>query len=431
VVHRPYALSIVAFILTACHAGAQPAQDKVMSAVEVRRIETTLSSDDMRGRRDFSPDLDKAAKFIASEFQAIGLQPLPGNKDFDQVYSIIRPKTLAATLIAAGNKLDDKTFVIVSCQSSLRANERSGYKIVYIKKGENLFGSASGFVHSGENMLVIVDTSFAASFGKLAGFKRSLFKSPGTTIFLLGETAPATFSVEADQEISEQALKNVAGILPGSSRPSEYVIFSAHYDHLGVGRPVNGDSIYNGANDDAAGVTAVILLARYFKSIGHNDRSIIFVAFSAEEIGGYGSQYFSRQVDPAKTVAMLNIEMIGTESKWGRNSAYITGYEKSNLGEILQRNLAGSGFTFYPDPYTQENLFYRSDNATLARLGVPAHTISTSKMDNEPNYHQPGDEVGTLDIDNMAMIIKSIAISASSVISGKDTPTRVNTADLQ
>ena len=101
------------------------------------------------------------------------------------------------------------------------------------------------------------------------------------------------------------------------------------------------------------------------------------------------------------------------------------------MGKILQRNLEGSGFTFYPDPYTEQNLFYRSDNATLARLGVPAHTISTSKMDSEPNYHKPSDEVVTLDLQNMAAIIRSIAMSACSIINGKDTPSRVNTADLK
>jgi hypothetical protein len=77
-------------------------------------------------------------------------------------------------------------------------------------------------------------------------------------------------------------------------------------------------------------------------------------------------------------MAMFNLEMIGTESKWGRNSAYITGFEKSNMGEILQKNLEGSVLN-YADPYPEQQLFYRSDNATLARLGVPAHTISTSK----------------------------------------------------
>ncbi len=122
---------------------------------------------------------------------------------------------------------------------------------------------------------------------------------------------------------------------------------------------------------------------------------------------------------------MFNIEMIGTESKWGKNSAYITGYEKTNMGEILARDLEGTGFTFYPDPYPTQQLFYRSDNATLARLGVPAHTISTSKMDSEPNYHKLSDQFETLDMENMAMIIRSIALSSKSIIAGKETPTRV------
>ena len=117
--------------------------------------------------------------------------------------------------------------------------------------------------------------------------------------------------------------------------------------------------------------------------------------------------------------------MIGTESKWGKNSAYITGFEKSDFGKILQNNLAGSAFKFEPDPYPKENLFYRSDNATLAALGVPAHTISTSKMDSEPTYHKQTDDIASIDINNMTEIIKAIALSSKTIISGKDTPTRV------
>ena len=218
--------------------------------------------------------------------------------------------------------------------------------------------------------------------------------------------------------------------MPGKSKKNEYVIFSAHYDHIGVGKAVEGDSIYNGANDDAAGTTAVIMLARHFKKLSNNERTIIFAAFTAEEIGGYGSQYFSKQYDPALVMAMFNIEMIGTESKWGKNSAYITGFDKSSMGEILQQNLKGTSFKFYPDPYTDQNLFYRSDNATLARLGVPAHTISTSKMDTEPNYHKVSDEVETLDLHNMAEIILAIAESSKTIVAGKDTPSRVKTDSL-
>ncbi len=225
-------------------------------------------------------------------------------------------------------------------------------------------------------------------------------------------------------DVKGKAANNVIGILLGKSKPDEYVVFSAHFDHLGT-KNEGDDKVYNGANDDASGVTAVISLAKYFKELNQNERTIIFVALTGEEVGGFGASYFSKNIDPNKVVAMFNIEMIGTESKWGKNSAYITGFEKSNFGAILQENLQHSKFKFYPDPYPQEQLFYRSDNARLASLGVPAHTISTSKMDSEPNYHKLSDEVSTLNLENMTEIIKAIAISSQSIINGSDTPTRV------
>jgi Zn-dependent M28 family amino/carboxypeptidase len=225
-------------------------------------------------------------------------------------------------------------------------------------------------------------------------------------------------------EVKGKPANNVIGILPGKSRPDEYVVFSAHYDHLGIKE--NGkDKVFNGANDDASGTTAVIALAKYFKELKQNERTILFVAFTGEEVGGFGSAFFSEHINADKVIAMFNIEMIGTESKWGKNSAYITGFDKTDFGKILQKNLEGSDFNFNPDPYPRENLFYRSDNAKLATVGVPAHTISTSKMDSEANYHKLSDEVATLDLDNMTEIIKAIAISSQSIISGNDTPTRI------
>jgi Zn-dependent M28 family amino/carboxypeptidase len=255
-------------------------------------------------------------------------------------------------------------------------------------------------------------------------------------VFVLSPVTPTSYSIEAKHEITEMPLANVVGVLPGKSRPDEIVIFSGHYDHLGVNsKDRNGnvvaDSIFNGANDDAAGTTAMMVLAKYFKAANNNERTLVFAAFTAEEVGGFGATYFSNQLDPAKVMAMFNLEMIGSESKWGKNSAFITGYDKTDMGKILQANLEGTDFTFYPDPYPAQNLFYRSDNATLARLGVPAHTISTTKIDTDPYYHKATDEIGTIDIDNMTRIIKAIALSARGIVSGKDTPTRVNTADLK
>ena len=220
-------------------------------------------------------------------------------------------------------------------------------------------------------------------------------------------------------------LFNVAGMIPGRSRPKEIVIFSAHYDHMGIVKPVNADSIMNGADDDASGVTAVIALAKHYKQLNNNERTLIFVAFTAEEAGGYGSANFSQKMNPDEVVAMFNIEMIGKESKFGKNSAFITGYERSDFGQILQRNLEGSDFKFYPDPYPQQNLFYRSDNARLAALGVPAHTISTDQIDIDKLYHTVDDEFESLDVANIVATIKAIALSSKSIVAGADTPTRI------
>lgn len=410
---------------------AQKKINRIINAKEVERIERVLAADDMRGRRIFSPEIDKAADFIAAEFKAAGLQTWNNTSSFRQEFSVVSAKPINTNCKIDGQEIDAKNVVVITTQPEISVNEKSGFEKATIGAGKNIFSEAQRFVRSGKNYFILVDTSFSKNFSRLASFKRGMFKSENTVVFVLTAASPSAFTVEAKHEITEQKLANVVGVLPGKSKKNEYVIFSGHYDHLGTGKPINGDSIYNGANDDAAGTTAVIMLAKYFKKIKNNERTIVFAAFTAEESGGYGAQYFSRQFDPANVAAMFNIEMIGTESKWGKNSAYITGYEKTDMGTILQKNLTGTAFTFYPDPYPTQNLFYRSDNATLARLGVPAHTISTSKMDSEPNYHKVSDHVETLDMDNMAMIIKSIAISAKSIIKGEDSPTRVKVEDLR
>lgn len=419
------------FILTTHFLFGQTSPDDVINAKETGRIEKVLSSDDMRGRRAFSGDIDRAADVIASEFKKIGLETWSNNESYRQEFALVRPKLISVAATFDGATIDPINIVVVTCRPDFQIDEKSGYSFARIGEGEDLISAASAFVKADKNVIVLVDNRFASSFWKLANVKRSIFKTDKSFVFVLAEAAPKKFSIEAKHDITEQRLANVVGVLPGRTKKNEYVIFSGHYDHLGVGRPVNGDSIYNGANDDASGTTAVIMLAKYFNMLANNERTIIFAAFTAEEIGGFGSQYFSRQFDPNKVVAMFNIEMIGTESKWGKNSAFITGFEKTDMGEILQKNLKGTDFTFYPDPYPVQQLFYRSDNATLARLGVPAHTISTSKMDSEPNYHRVTDQIETLDIDNMTMIIRSIALSAKSVIAGKDTPARVKVEELR
>lgn len=405
--------------------------NKIINAKEVERIEKILSADDMQGRAIFTPGIDKAADFISNEFKNAGLKKLEGANSYLQSFFMLKPMQQSFSATAGGETVPEKNIIIVSAKKDFSANESSAYEIVSINKGESLSAKVFGYIGSKKNLLITVDTSFAGNFSRLKYFTKQISSSSADFIFILASKTPDKFSIEAKYTFDTLKLANVVGILPGKSKPDEFVIFSGHYDHLGIGKAVNGDSIYNGANDDAAGTTAVIMLAKYFAKMNNNERTIIFAAFTGEESGGYGSKYFSQQLEPSKVMAMFNIEMIGTDSKWGNNSAYITGYEKTDMGKILQQNLTGTSFTFHPDPYTEQNLFYRSDNATLARLGVPAHTISTSKMDSEPNYHKVSDEIGTLDMNNMAEIIKAIAISSSSIVSGKDTPSRVDTSELK
>ena len=320
--------------------------DAIINAKEAERIERVLSSDDMRGRKTFSPEIDKAADFIADEFKKAGLQTFNGANGYRQDFAMVSPKFVSGSATFDNDQVDFKNVVVLTCQPVFNINEKSGYEKVKIEAGKNFQSEVMKYVRSGKNYFVLVDTSYSKNFSRLTGLKRAMFKMDNSVVFALTTTDPKTFTVESRHDITEQKLANVVGILPGKSKKDEYVIFSGHYDHLGIGKAVDGDSIYNGANDDAAGTTAVIMLAKYFKALGNNERTIVFAGFTAEEVGGFGSQYFSRQFDPAKVVAMFNIEMIGTESKWGKNSAYITGYEKTDMGAIMQKNLEGTGFTF-------------------------------------------------------------------------------------
>lgn len=416
---------LLVLLISSTFSLAQPVKNP-FEQNEATRIINILAADDMRGRKTYSPEIDKAASFIDAEFSKAGLQFFNGANGFKQTFSVTRAKFISASGIVNEKPISENNIIAVTTDPYLKINELSGYKIVSTDTSTKLMTQAARIMQEKKNQVVFISSFHAAEFNRLKRFKRDNFKTGYHVIFVLHDELPSSYEFEVKHDITENTLHNVVGVLPGKSKKDEYVIFSAHYDHLGVGKPnAASDSIYNGANDDASGTAAVIMLANYFAKMYNNERSIIFTAFTAEESGGYGSRYFSSQVDAEKIKAMFNIEMIGTESKWGLNSAYITGFEKSDFGNILQNNLTGSEFRFEADPYPKQNLFYRSDNATLAALGVPAHTISTSKMDNEPYYHTPEDETETLDLKNMVEIIKAIAMSSQTIISGKDTPSRV------
>ena len=261
---------------------------------------------------------------------------------------------------------------------------------------------------------------------KAAKYIEGQFKKIGLKYFN-NNSFRQTFNYKNKRSRNQEELNlfNVVGFLEGNEKKDEIVVISAHYDHLGMKSSGAGDLIFNGANDNATGVAAVLALAEYFKSKNNNSRSILFIAFTAEEMGLVGSNYFGKTISPESIVAGINIEMIGKESPFGTNTAWLTGFQRSNFGKIIQKNLSSSEFKIYPDPFISYRLFFRSDNASFARLGIPAHTFSTSPMDKDLDYHKVTDEASTLNMKTITQTIKAIAIGTKSIIAGEDTPTRV------
>lgn len=418
---------IVLLFITAVYA-QKPEQ--IIKQADVARIIKTLSSDEMAGRATFTPGIDKAAKFIENEFKQIGLKPLAGDNDFRQDFMVKRIKPANIQVMINGKQVGQQNLLVISDLPAINFDHNSVKTVLRITAAEQFIQRYREIASLKVPALVLVDQQHAQIFKRLKdNLERGrIVEKPndaGAAVFVLAETEASSYSINASNIIEELPLFNVAGMLPGKSKPNEYVLFSAHYDHLGVVQSVEGDSIANGADDDASGTTAVIALAKYYKKLNNNERTLIFVAFTAEEVGGYGARHFSSRLNPDEVIAMFNIEMIGKESKFGKNAAFITGYERSDFGEILQKNLEGTDFKFYPDPYPSQNLFYRSDNATLAALGVPAHTISTDQIDIDKFYHTVNDEFETLDADNIYSTIKAIALSARGIVSAKDTPKRI------
>ena len=260
---------------------------------------------------------------------------------------------------------------------------------------------------------------------RAAQYIETEFKRLGLTTYDTLSSYRQTFTFKNRRTQEEITSSNIIGVLEGKSKKEEVVIISAHYDHLGI-RAKEGvlDSIYNGANDDASGVTGILALAEHFKKVG-NERTLVFAAFTAEEMGLIGSTHFGKGIEASKFVAGINLEMIGKTPSFGPNTAWLTGFERSDFGKIIQKNLVGTGYQLFPDPYKKFNLFFRSDNASLARLGVPSHTFSTTPIDVDEDYHQVSDEAETLNISVITQTIQAVAVGTQSIIAGEDTPTRV------
>jgi len=205
---------------------------------------------------------------------------------------------------------------------------------------------------------------------------------------------------------------NMVGMLEGNDPKlkDEFIILGAHYDHIGIQKPVEGDSIANGANDNAAGTVAVVELAKKFAEIDNNKRSIMFVLFSAEEMGLVGAKKIAQRLkeDNLDLYVLFNFEMIGVPMNDKDYIGYLTGYQNSNFAEKFNEYSGEKVLGFLPQA-KEYSLFKRSDNYPFfEEFNVPAQTISTFDFTNYDYYHHVADEAEKLDVAHMTNVIESV-----------------------
>lgn len=425
--HLPFLLILVVPIITRCE------KQHAINQTEVAEHVRYLSSDELMGRKSLTPGIEKAENYIAGEFKKAKLGYFSGLDTYKQSFDLIEYSISETSISVNGKELPSEDYFAFLHTDSIDW-KNGDIQTATIAEDSNFRSEFRTITRSENDLIVFVDYSHEETFHKYQPyFSKPAQNIEGSTdpsiVFILTSVTPKTFEVSIKAEKEKHTLTNVVGVVEGK-RKDEFVLFSAHHDHLGVRSAVESDSIANGANDNASGVAAIIELAKYFSTGPKPERSLMFVTFTAEEMGGYGSRYFSEQLDPDQITAMFNIEMIGKPAVSGPNSAWITGYERSTFGEILSNSMPDSVYEFYPDPYPNQNLFYRSDNATLARLGVPAHSISTTPIDVDNDYHRVSDEFETLDIPHLTHTVQAIAKAARIIVSGEETPTRVDTSQV-
>lgn len=223
-------------------------------------------------------------------------------------------------------------------------------------------------------------------------------------------------------------LRNVAGILRGSDPVlrDTYVLVTAHYDHIGMLPPGEGDRINNGANDDGSGTVSVIEIAEALAQMPqHPKRSIVFMTFFGEEKGLFGSRYYAAHpFFPLKQhIAQINLEQLGrTDDNDGPQvaSATFTGFDFSDLPATFEQAGKATGVRVYKNEKSSDAFFARSDNQSLADAGVPAHTLAVAFE--FPDYHKVGDEWQKIDYDNMAKVDRMVALGLLSISNSAAVP---------
>jgi hypothetical protein len=391
--------------------------------------------------------LDLAAEYIAAQFRRAGLEPAGDDGYFQTASVIVREPNregFVMTVNASGRtisiaaneaylvppgplQLEDAELMIADGSQPLTVEAVNG-KAVLLTTQRVRFpqGARPSLVLTLATALPTRPAALEPDSGPPAFPSGAILKPELVEFVRDAQDARITLHSNAASQTSVKT-RNVAGILRGSDPQlrDTYVVLSSHYDHLGMAS-TGADRIFNGANDDASGTSSVIEIASALAAMPvHPKRSVLFVLFFGEELGLWGSHYYARHplAPPAQTIAGLNLEQVGrTDDSEGPQvrTATVTGYDFSDLPGILADAGKATGIGVYKHPKNSDAYFGRSDNQSLADLGIPAHTLSVSFE--FPDYHKVSDSWDKIDYDNMAAVDRAVALGLLRLTSDEAPP---------
>ena len=428
--------------------------EKLVTRREVEAPLTFLAADEMRGRDTGSPELDIAANYIASRFQQLGLQTLPGADHYFQTVELTKTSRIGNAelklkddvfrfkdefiVMEGGGEWKGECIYIGYGSAEEIPTDIKGKMVVSIvgskeSQGQQIFeasnekfervkaAGAAGLIeffqtpppfwlrvvsYFGDNKRVMIKSTTAV----VPHLWMSTSVGPGLSELKQGKMVMGALSIQGSTTISLPA-RNVIGKIEGIDPvlKNEHIVISAHYDHVGVGAKVNQDSIYNGARDNALGTVGMLTAATYFSKFPPK-RSIIFMALTAEEKGLLGSEWYADHplVPLSQTVFDFDCDGAGYNDK---TVATVIGLERTTAESNIVKACEAFGLKAGTDPVPEQNLYERSDNYNFAKKGVPAIDFATGvkSFDEElmKYYHKPADEVSTLDFEYLVKYYKA------------------------
>lgn len=467
---NPFVLVAFPLALSPCLLGFQdptedPQGDSPRDSIRAEELQadvTYLASDELLGREAGSPEAMLAARYLAQRLQRAGVQPAGDEGTFFQGVPLFHQSTVSKPVLSwttAEGEAGGGEYGIH--YESFNGSHGCGSATVAIVRGPEdipeafeaptavyLDGSSSdrrawlGAVRELEGVVLILERGSARDGTRPRDVRASTrlviqkerpevprIRVRGALAEALADGSVITVALEAGVELTPAPSANVVGVIPGvgtEDNPelaTEAIVFSAHYDHIGVrgGTPGEGeDAIRNGADDDASGCATVLELAEAFGKDEAPARTLIFLLATAEEKGLLGTYHYIESPWTAleNTVCNLNFEMLGRPDAevGGAGKLWLTGFERSNLGPKFQE----LGLGLLPDPRLDQNFFQRSDNYAFAKLGIVAQTLSSYNMHGD--YHQVTDEVAAIDFDHMQAAARDAYTGARALADGTLTP---------